>query len=74
MSEQYVPLPEPDPDSYRDPKPPLCPECRVILQNLHPASRADARWEGWCPTHGNVIPTYSPKTGNDEEVPWSDLL
>jgi hypothetical protein len=35
-----------------------CPRCAVVLQNLHPASRADGRWEGWCEEHGTLPADY----------------
>ena len=44
MSEPYLPVPDPDPDGYRDPEPTRCPKCRSIV---------DVRGEvAWCPEHG----------------------
>lgn len=58
MSEPYLPVPDPEPDSNWDPMPARCPVCDVILQNPHPASRKDGKYEGWCPQHGTVQAAY----------------
>ena len=58
-----MPLPPPEPGSHWDPEPARCGECGNII-TAHPASRADGRWMGWCPTHGEVVATY-----RDEEEP-----
>lgn len=53
MSEPYLPLPPPEPDSNRDVTPPRCPECRTILvTNPLTALRT------WCPEHGTVKPVF----------------
>jgi hypothetical protein len=62
MSEPLLPLPEPETSSYWDNVPGRCPECGAILQNLHPASRADNELEGWCPEHGQQLPVYGDGT------------
>jgi hypothetical protein len=41
MSEAYVPVPDPEPDSNWDPHPARCPECSTII-DAHPASRKDS--------------------------------
>ena len=58
MSEPFLPVPPPERGSYWNPAPARCPECRAIVQNPHSASRKNARWEGWCPTHGTVQIVY----------------
>ena len=49
MTEPYVPVPDPEPNSNWDPHPERCSEndCLVILQ-----SRGGGY--GWCPEHGVV--------------------
>jgi uncharacterized radical SAM superfamily Fe-S cluster-containing enzyme len=65
MSEAYVPVPDPEPDSNWDPHPARCPECSTII-DAHPASRKDSQWEGHCPEHGIVVATYRI---SDSEMP-----
>lgn len=66
MSEPWVPLPDPDPDSYWNPSPWLCPECGVILQNPRPCEDGQI---GRCPRHGDQLGVQrdSKDPENDEE-------
>lgn len=67
MSEPFLPVPDPEPDSNWDPTPARCGECNVILQNPHPASRGDGHWEGWCPYHGTVPAFYPSQVSEIDE-------
>ena len=73
MSEPYLPVPGPEPDSNWDPTPARCSTegCRVILQNPHSASRNDGQWEGYCPKHGTVeafYPSQASEIDEEEEL------
>lgn len=65
MSESWLPLPTPSWNDHWDPTPMRCPECRSILETVHPASRKDGRLEGYCPAHGVVPAIQSPNLGTE---------
>lgn len=68
MSEPYLPVPDPEPNSYWDPEPPHCPECGVII-DARPTSRKDGSWEGTCERHGTVVASFY---GGDSQTPENE--